>query len=99
MKPGPKPLGERALTHAERQARYRVAQKAKAVDAALVGPGGFQEMRDSLHDLLLKLERRDQEVARLTTRNAYLGSELKLQERHLTNALKDNVVLKQQLAK
>ena len=26
MKPGPKPLGERALTPAERQARYRAAQ-------------------------------------------------------------------------
>lgn len=31
-------------------------------------------------------------------RNTYLESELKLQERHVTNALKDNIVLKQQLA-
>ena len=99
MKPGPKPLGERALSHAERQARYRAAQRAKAVDATLVGPGGIQEMRDKIRDLVLKVERREQDVARLTARNAYLEGELKMQERHITNALKDNIVLKQQLAK
>ena len=58
----------------------------------------FVGMRDQLHNALLKLEVRQQEVARLETRNAYLESELKLQEQHLTNALKDNVVLKQHLA-
>jgi hypothetical protein len=36
-------------------------------------------------------------VTRLRDRNAYLESELKLQEQHLTNALKGNIVLKQQL--
>ena len=74
-------------------------QKAKAVDATLAGPGGVQEMRDKIRDLVLKVERREQDVARLTARNAYLESELKMQERHITNALKDNIVLKQQLAK
>jgi len=35
---------------------------------------------------------------RLRDRNAYLEPELKAQERHLTNALKDKVVLEQKLA-
>jgi hypothetical protein len=56
-------------------------------------------MRGRLEDTLLKLELREQDVARLEQRNAYLEGELKLQERHHTNALKDNIVLKQQLAK
>jgi hypothetical protein len=52
-------------------------------------------MRERLHNALSKLELREEELARLRERNAYLESELKLQERHLTNALKDNIVLKQ----
>jgi hypothetical protein len=56
-------------------------------------------MRDQLRNALLQLELRDEEVARLRDRNADLESDLKLQERHLTNALKDNVMLKQQLAR
>ena len=59
----------------------------------------FEKMRDDLRNALLKLELREEEVARLEQRNAYLEGELKLQERHHTNALKDNIVLKQQLAK
>lgn len=55
-------------------------------------------MRNELHNALSKLELREEEVARLRVRNAHLESELKLQERHLTNALKDNIVLKQKLA-
>jgi hypothetical protein len=55
-------------------------------------------MRGRLRGALLKLELREQDVARLEQRNAYLEGELKLQERHHTNALKDNIVLKQQLA-
>ena len=58
----------------------------------------FEKMRDDLHNASLKLELREEEVARLEQRNAYLEGELKLQERHHTNALKDNIVLKQQLA-
>ena len=38
---------------------------------------------------LSKLELREEEVARLRDRNAHLESELKLQERHLANALKN----------
>jgi hypothetical protein len=57
-----------------------------------------ETMRDDLHSALLKLELREQAVARFEQRNAYLEGELRLQEQHLTNALKDNIVLKQQLA-
>ena len=59
----------------------------------------FEGMRDKLHNALMKLEVRQQEVARLETRNAYLEGELKLQERHNTNTLKEVITLKQQLAK
>jgi hypothetical protein len=58
----------------------------------------IDSLRDQLHNALSKVELREQDVARLVQRNAYLEAELKLQERHLTNALKDNIVLKQQLA-
>ena len=59
----------------------------------------FEGMRDQLHNALMKLEVRQREVARLETRNAYLEGELKLQERHHTNTLKEVITLKQQLAK
>jgi hypothetical protein len=57
-----------------------------------------EEMRDRLYNALLKLELREQDVERLAARNAYLEGELKLQMQHHTNALKDVVMLKQQLA-
>jgi hypothetical protein len=50
-------------------------------------------MRDQLRSALSKLAFCEDEVARLRDRNTYLEAELKAQERHLTNALKDNVVL------
>jgi hypothetical protein len=59
----------------------------------------IEKMRDDLRNALLKLERREEDVARLGQRNAYLEGALKLQERHHTNALKEIVTLKQQLAK
>lgn len=59
----------------------------------------FEDMRENLRNALLKLELREQDVARLTTRNAYLESELKLQEQHHTNSLKEVIMLRQQLAK
>jgi len=58
----------------------------------------FTDMRDNLHKALVKLEVRDQDVARLETRNAYLEGELKLQERHHTNRLKEVITFRQQLA-
>ena len=56
------------------------------------------KMGDDLRNALLKLELREKDVARLEQSDAYLERELKLHERHHTNALKDNIVLKQQLA-
>ena len=59
----------------------------------------FEGTRNKLHNALLEVERRRDDVARLETRNAYLERELKLQECHNTNTLKEVVELKQQLAK
>ena len=58
----------------------------------------IERMRERLHNALLKLELRDEVVARLEARNAYLEGELRLEHQHHTNALKDKIVLKQQLA-
>jgi hypothetical protein len=80
---------------------YRARLAAQAADTAATRPDlkTFVEMRDKLHDALLKLELREQDVARLEQRNAYLERELKLQGQHHTNALKELIVLKQELAK
>ena len=59
----------------------------------------FEGFRDGLHNALLKIERREQDVERLTKRNAYLAAELKREEQHHTIALKEIVTLKQQLEK
>jgi hypothetical protein len=59
----------------------------------------FEGMREKLHNALLEVERRRDDVAQLETRNAYLERELKLQERHNTNVLKEVIELKRQLAK
>jgi hypothetical protein len=58
----------------------------------------FERMRDGLHNALVELELQEQDVQRLAARNAYLEGELKLQEQHLANALKDIVTLKQKVA-
>jgi hypothetical protein len=55
-------------------------------------------MHDRLHNALLKLERQEQDVKRLEARNAYFEGELKLQAQHHTNALKEVIVLKRELA-
>jgi hypothetical protein len=55
-------------------------------------------VRDPLHNVLVQLELREQDVARLQARNAHLEAELRLQVQHLTNAVKDNFMLKQILA-
>jgi hypothetical protein len=54
----------------------------------------FEDMREKLHNASLKLKLREQEVTRLTTRNTYLEGELKLQERHHTNTLKEVIRLR-----
>ena len=89
----------------QRAYRARLAAAGKVVrivDAtkpALAGipDAGFEAMRERLHNALLKLKLREQDVARLEQRNAYLEGELKLQGQHHTNALKEIVTLKQQL--
>lgn len=104
MKPGPRPQGEIALTGKERQARYLAGLKQKAsipnFDPARDGVYErkmFEDMRDSLRDLVLKLERREADVARLTTRVAYLEAELKREEQNHTNTMKEVITLRQQL--
>jgi hypothetical protein len=60
----------------------------RAADTAATRPDlkTFVEMRERLCDALLKLELREQNVARLEQRNAYLEREL---GQHHTNALKE----------
>jgi hypothetical protein len=56
-----------------------------------------ESMRDQLRTALVRLELREEEVRDLRDRNAHLELELQRQGRQLTNALKDNIVLKQQV--
>ena len=58
----------------------------------------IEGMRERLHNALLKLELREEDAARLETRNVYLEGELRLEHQHHTNAIKANIVLKKQLA-
>jgi hypothetical protein len=95
----PRPGGP--IPQADVQRAYRARLKAtgkvlKLVDAdAVADLAMLDRLRERLHNALSKLERREQDVARLTTRNAYLEGELKRLEQHHTNALKEIVVLKQ----
>jgi hypothetical protein len=85
--------------------RARLAAAGKVVriiDAVTLGLASirdaeFEAIRERLHNALLKLGLRGQDVARLEQRNAYLEGELKLQGQYHTNALKEIVTLKQQL--
>jgi hypothetical protein len=92
---GPKPQAEIQRAY---RARLKAAGKVlKLVDADAVADLEMVDgMRRKLHNALSKLERREQDVARLTTRNAYLENELKRLEQHHTNSLKEIVVPKQQ---
>jgi hypothetical protein len=98
----PSPQG--AKPRAEVQRAYRERRKAagkvlRVIDTwTTMTPVEIAEMRERLGNALLELELRQQDVARLEARNAYLESELKRVEQHHTIALKDNIVLKKQLA-
>jgi hypothetical protein len=98
----PTPQGAKPRAEVQRAYRARLAAAGKVVK--LINPAEmpdlatFVEMRDKLHSTLLKLELREQDVARLDARIAYLDSELRRVEQHNLNALKDNIVLKKQLA-
>ena len=97
----PRPGGPTPHVEVQRAYRARLAAAGKvvvAVDASLIGPGGYRDTLEKLHNAMMKLELRDEAIKRLETRNAYLESELKLQEQHLTNTLKEVITLRQQLA-
>jgi hypothetical protein len=87
----PTPAG--AKSKAEIQRAYRERLK-----ASRISPADLADLHERFRVTLLKLELREQDVAQLQQRNAYLESELKLQMQHHTNALKDVVMLKQLLA-
>ena len=111
----PKPGGRKPQAEVQRAYRARLAAAGKVVriiDANAVPVPDFDpakdgvferemiaSLREQLRNALSKMELREEEVARLRDRNAHLESELKLQERHLTNALKDKVTLEQKLAR
>jgi hypothetical protein len=101
----PKPGGRMSQVEVQRAYRARLAAAGKVVrivDArkpalAAIPDAEFAAIRERLHNALLKLELREQDVTLLEQRNAYLEGELKLQGQHHTNALKEIVTLKQQL--
>jgi hypothetical protein len=94
---GPKPQAEIQRAY---RARLKAAGKVlKLLDAdAVADLAMIDGMRERLHGALLKLELREQDVARLDQRVAHLEAALKREERHHTNALKEIVVLKQKAA-
>jgi hypothetical protein len=100
----PSPNGPKSQADIQRAYRARLAAAGKVVrlvdtvreDAPDLAT--FVGMREKLHNALVQLELQGRDVARLEARNAYLESELILQHQHHTNAIKDNVVLKRQLA-
>jgi hypothetical protein len=79
-----------------------VGKVVRLVDADF-DPGQMQalvvELRDNLHNALVKLELRTQDVERLEARNRSLEAELVRLERELTNEAKDAIVARQKAAK
>jgi hypothetical protein len=59
-----------------------------------MSPAELADLRERFRATLLKLELREQDVARLEQRNAYLEAELRRVEQHNTNLIKEVVVLK-----
>jgi hypothetical protein len=96
----PRPGGRKPQAEVQRayRARLKAAGKAvKLVDAnAATDLAMVADMRERLHHALLRLDLREQDVARLESRNAYLEGELKREERYHTIALKEIIVLRQQ---
>ena len=74
------------------RARLKGAEKVvKLADATDFERALFIKMRDDLHNLLVELGLRNQDVARLEARNACLEAELKRLEQQHTNSLKEIV--------
>jgi hypothetical protein len=63
----PKPGGPIPAAESQRAYRARLKAAAPALDPAMI-----DDMREALRDRSLKLELREQDVARLAERNAYL---------------------------
>ena len=93
-----KPTGRQTTGQRACRERRKAAGKVlRVIDTwTTMTPAEIAEMREGLGNALLELELRQQDVARLEARNAYLESELKRVEQHHTIALKDNIVLKKQ---
>jgi hypothetical protein len=100
----PKPGGPMPQTEVQRAYRDRLKAQGKAfrlvdadfdpaTQAALIA-----EFRDQLHDTLVKLELREQDVARLDARNRFLESELVRLEREATQAAKDRIIARREAA-
>jgi hypothetical protein len=87
---GRPPTPQGAKPQAEIQRAYRERLKANRIP-----PADVADLHERLGRLALKLELREQDVARLTARNTILENELKRVEQHNLNLLKDNIVLKQ----
>jgi hypothetical protein len=58
----------------------------------------YEQLRYDYNNALLQIERQTEDLKQIQLRNGYLERDLRLAEQHHTIALKDNIVLKQQLA-
>jgi hypothetical protein len=98
----PQPGGPKPQAEIQRAYRARLAAAGKvlklvdadaAADLAMVAA-----MREKLHDALLKLELRDEEVARLAARNHQVENELTRVEQCNLNILKELIELRKAAA-
>ena len=100
----PKPGGPMPQVEVQRAYRDRLKAAGKTVrlvdadfdpatQAALIA-----ELRNQLHNTLVELELRDQDVTRLETRNRFLESELVRLEREATQAAKDRITARREAA-
>jgi hypothetical protein len=98
----PSPQGARPRAEVQRAYRERrnaAGKVLRVIDTwTTMTPAEITELRERLGNALRQLELRQQDVQRLEARIAYLESELKRVEQHHTIALKDNIVLRKQLA-
>jgi hypothetical protein len=98
----PSPQG--AKPRAEIQRAYRERRRAAGKVVVTIDtwttptPAEITELRERLRNALLQLELRKQDVARLEQRAASAETELRRVEQHNLNLIKDNIVLKKQLA-
>jgi hypothetical protein len=98
----PSPQGPRP--RAEIQRAYRERRKAAGKVVVTIDtwttptPAEIAELRGRLDNALLKLELRQQDVARLEQRAVSAETELRRVEQHNLNLIKDAIVLKKQLA-